>query len=422
MAWPSSSPEVVPVSEVPITARKIVNKQRTRPLTKSLDPDDDERTAISKKISWILRHGAKKVNVKQDENKWVKISDLCEAEVLKELDMSTIMQVIVDSNGKKLRYEIKEHPDGPYIRAYKKPERKALESATGPTPRAEKVTETSTGLRQEAPDFIPQVPIPQFPPTPTAAVMPQMQMPQSPMMGMGYPWPGFGFPPMMMPFMNPFMAWPQQAMVPPGKYQGRIKSFNSEKGFGFIECPQTSAQFNRDVFLHKAQIGDLTVGSWVQFSCEVNKQGMPQAKELQPLGAAPPMVPPLPGQNSQSASGKAAGKGGGKDKGKSKGGKKGGPTGGGGGGGVGAGGAGAGKGGGRKSKKGGDASGEAGTKPAAAAASDAEANQAKPAEPEEAWNQKPSVGSWLSPPRAGVAAPPAAHAPTEEGAAMAPAA
>merc|ERR1711974_404344 len=61
---------------------------------------------------------------------------------------------------------------------------------------------------------------------------------------------------------------------------GRIKSFNSEKGFGFIECAATFAQFGRDVFLHKAQVGDMRVGTMVTFTYEVNKQGMPQAKEV----------------------------------------------------------------------------------------------------------------------------------------------
>merc|ERR1719210_2511549 len=98
------------------------------------------------------------------------------------------------------------------------------------------------------------------------------------------PWAYGGFHPMM-PFMNPYMWQTAQAQAAaaataatttPGKYQGRIKSFNAEKGFGFIECQQTFAQYSRDVFLHKAQIGDLQPGAMVSSSCEVNKQGMPQ--------------------------------------------------------------------------------------------------------------------------------------------------
>eukprot|EP00971_Amphidinium_carterae_P196709 3903976-Amphidinium_carterae.1 len=36
-----------------------------------------------------------------------------------------------------------------------------------------------------------------------------------------------------------------------GRYLGRVKSFNSKNGFGFIECPETYGKFRRDVFIHK---------------------------------------------------------------------------------------------------------------------------------------------------------------------------
>merc|ERR550537_1503990 len=73
-----------------------------------------------------------------------------------------------------------------------------------------------------------------------------------------------------------------------GRFQGRIKSFNAKQGFGFIECPEAHAIFGRDVFLHKAQIGDLKVGAMVTYSVEMNKSGMPQARELATLdGFAP---------------------------------------------------------------------------------------------------------------------------------------
>merc|ERR1711972_675036 len=77
-------------------------------------------------------------------------------------------------------------------------------------------------------------------------------------------WPGFG---MFNPFMAMMGGWPQALA---GKFQGRIKSFNLEKGWGFIECPQTYAIYNRDVFLHKAEVGEMQVGAFVAFSCEAN--------------------------------------------------------------------------------------------------------------------------------------------------------
>merc|ERR1719321_2260235 len=65
-----------------------------------------------------------------------------------------------------------------------------------------------------------------------------------------------------------------------GRFHGRIKSFNAQKGFGFIECPEAHAVYGRDVFLHKAQIADFNIGSEVNFSVEMNKTNMPQARDI----------------------------------------------------------------------------------------------------------------------------------------------
>lgn len=67
------------------------------------------------------------------------------------------------------------------------------------------------------------------------------------------------------------------------RFEGRVKSFNHKQGFGFIESPEAHAIFGRDVFLHKAQIGDFKVGSLVSYFVETNKQGMPQARDLASL-------------------------------------------------------------------------------------------------------------------------------------------
>lgn len=253
------------------------NKQRTLELIKSLESDDDERTALSKKISWILRHGTHKVNVKADPDGWVKMSDLAATEILEDVSKETLMATIVDSNQQKLRYKLKEGPDGQWIKAYSKSERRKATSETNVAPNTEPATRTQGGLRQDATPFVPSA-------FAGAAGMPQM----------GFPWPmpGYGFPPMMpqwpgaYPMMPPFMMeGGASSGLPPGQYRGRIKSFNPEKGFGFIECPETHSQFHRDVFLHKAQFGDMAVGTEVTFSVETNKQGMPQAKNLAALGA-----------------------------------------------------------------------------------------------------------------------------------------
>jgi len=94
---------------------------------------------------------------------------------------------------------------------------------------------------------------------------------------------GSFFPPMNYQMMAA-MASASAAGAGLNRYNGRIKSFNDEKGFGFIESPQAFAQYGRDVFLHKTAKGDLKVGADVTFTMEVNKQGMPQAKDVRSTG------------------------------------------------------------------------------------------------------------------------------------------
>jgi len=129
---------------------------------------------------------------------------------------------------------------------------------------------------------------------------------------LGFHAAGFGWPELdidtaaaaMMPFASPWLDMP---VVEPGRYAGRIKSFSAEKGFGFIECPQTYVEYHRDVFLHKAQIRDLPVGANVTFSCQVNKDGMPQARGVVLFGERPPPSPP--GKGKGKGRSKAGGKG-----------------------------------------------------------------------------------------------------------------
>jgi cold shock CspA family protein len=77
--------------------------------------------------------------------------------------------------------------------------------------------------------------------------------------------------------------------VGPGRYLGLIKSFSKEKGFGFIDCPEIRARYNRDVFIHKQQMTHLEVGQEITFSIEENKEGRPQAREIERFHG-----PPLP--------------------------------------------------------------------------------------------------------------------------------
>lgn len=279
---------------------------------KSLDPQDDERKTISKIVSWILRRGAAAVGVSQDPQRWVRFSDICACEVLRDYSQDLIWAVIVEFNAKKVRYEISGEEMGAqwtYLRAHKKDDQTAVDP----------VLASADGQQLQQPQDSQQLQAQQA--AYSSAAAQQMN-----------PWNYYGWNQMMMmPFMNPYM-W-QQAAMAQGKFQGRIKSINADKGFGFIECQQTYAQHNRDVFLHKAQIGDLQEGSYVQFSCEVNKQGMPQARDVRPLGGPmTPMQSAFPfmdgksgGKGKDGSKGKASGKGRGKDgkKGKGEGGGKG---------------------------------------------------------------------------------------------------
>mmetsp|Transcript_40270 Transcript_40270/g.110820 ORF Transcript_40270/g.110820 Transcript_40270/m.110820 type:complete len:527 (-) Transcript_40270:5-1585(-) len=71
-----------------------------------------------------------------------------------------------------------------------------------------------------------------------------------------------------------------------GRYEGTIKRFDVEKHHGFIECPELMQQFGRDVFLSEVQMGCFSVGSKVSFNVTFNKNGHPQAQDLQEVGHA----------------------------------------------------------------------------------------------------------------------------------------
>lgn len=268
-----------------------------------MSADDDERASISKKISWILRHGAKKVALIPDESGWIKMADLLKVEILDGIAEDRLMAIIADSNTQKRRYELKNAPDGQLIKAVSREKRREeRDDKEKPAP-APAVQEPRGEMRKDAPVFVPKMP----------AHMPVMTQPTAgaypfgPLGGypgypggypgmMGGPMAGKGMPMQQTPLatwapqFNPYGAAPavQEARPsgPPsdGRYRGKIKSFNSEKGFGFIESADAHAAFGRDVFLHKAHVGNRSVGADVTFTVETNKQGMPQARDLASIG------------------------------------------------------------------------------------------------------------------------------------------
>merc|ERR1712085_217211 len=52
------------------------------------------------------------------------------------------------------------------------------------------------------------------------------------------------------------------------------------KGFGFIECEDIKAKYEKDVWLHGCQMKGYRVGHTVKFTAYLTKKGDPQAKDL----------------------------------------------------------------------------------------------------------------------------------------------
>eukprot|EP00927_Polykrikos_kofoidii_P083249 TRINITY_DN8486_c0_g1_i1.p1 TRINITY_DN8486_c0_g1~~TRINITY_DN8486_c0_g1_i1.p1 ORF type:complete len:551 (+),score=124.15 TRINITY_DN8486_c0_g1_i1:124-1776(+) len=73
--------------------------------------------------------------------------------------------------------------------------------------------------------------------------------------------------------------------VIPGRFYGTVKSYNPEKGFGFVACSQTLPIFNRDIFVHRREMerSQAPVSVAVSFFVELNGEGHPQARNMQLL-------------------------------------------------------------------------------------------------------------------------------------------
>lgn len=102
----------------------------------------------------------------------------------------------------------------------------------------------------------------------------------------------------------PGKGGPLLALEPGGRYQGRIKTFNSKHGFGFIDCLLASDRFGRDVFVHKVQMGDTPIGGEITFEVRQNKDGHPQAREVRRLdGSVPGPYPDVEGDQDADGNG-----------------------------------------------------------------------------------------------------------------------
>mmetsp|Transcript_37192 Transcript_37192/g.104963 ORF Transcript_37192/g.104963 Transcript_37192/m.104963 type:complete len:483 (-) Transcript_37192:83-1531(-) len=65
-----------------------------------------------------------------------------------------------------------------------------------------------------------------------------------------------------------------------GRLTGTVKSFDVDRGYGFISSPEVKKRYDRDVFLHSKQIKQFQMGDHVTFSLRINGQGNPQAYDL----------------------------------------------------------------------------------------------------------------------------------------------
>merc|ERR1712203_1224150 len=78
-------------------------------------------------------------------------------------------------------------------------------------------------------------------------------------------------------------AAPQDAVMenPAQRYVGEITAFYPEKHFGFIKCDEVYARYDIDTYLSEYEIKEFTVGSRISFRIVLNKNGRPQARDLE---------------------------------------------------------------------------------------------------------------------------------------------
>lgn len=67
-----------------------------------------------------------------------------------------------------------------------------------------------------------------------------------------------------------------------GIFNGTIKYFDPEKGFGFIECPEAFRLFDTDVFIHQNEIdvSEAKLGAQITFGLKLNDKNQPQALRI----------------------------------------------------------------------------------------------------------------------------------------------
>merc|ERR1712039_126793 len=89
-----------------------------------------------------------------------------------------------------------------------------------------------------------------------------------------------------MPPMPPYgMGDPLGAsmLTAPGEYIGTLKSINAKNGYGFIQCNDTKALYNRDVYIDADLLkAGAAVGDQLRFTVMLNDKGHPKAQTAIP--------------------------------------------------------------------------------------------------------------------------------------------
>merc|ERR1740123_238431 len=71
---------------------------------------------------------------------------------------------------------------------------------------------------------------------------------------------------------------------------GRLKTYNTRTGYGFIECAQSYTNYGADVFIHKnSMMNPWHIGQPVEFAVVINGKGQPQATDVNWLPRSPAM-------------------------------------------------------------------------------------------------------------------------------------
>jgi len=106
--------------------------------------------------------------------------------------------------------------------------------------------------------------------------------------------PGQAVPPAAARPVLPKHDKPKTALPPgasmqfEGRFQGHVKSFSEETGYGFISCAAVNemGNFKNDVFVHRIQMRGVNVGDEVSFGLYLNGKGQPQATDVIPASMA----------------------------------------------------------------------------------------------------------------------------------------